>query len=492
MGSVTPQLSELEAQKEELQSKLGPKLSPKAAIAFPSSDEYESSNLRFTEYERPTYFAAVKPTCEQDIVETVRFARSRSIGFSVRSGHHCVTTTMRRLQNGILIDMRSINHMTFDADKQQATVGGGVITDDFAKFLQGVGMEVTIGSCPTTGVIGVAFGAGLGRLQGKYGYLNDNMVSCRLVLADGSVVVASKESHPDLFWAIRGAGHNFAIALEATFKVYPQESGGLHHSWDLEYKLDQCEAVFETLNQVHEIMPPELSIFVLWRRESAGGHKHLILINLVWSAQPDAAAPWVQRFEALNPVLNSGKVSCTWADLPWETYGGQNKALSRPEVWKFAPNKMMGAVSVKSFDLKTTRAFFESVKEMNEKWAGKGWFGAMFECLAQHRTREFPDDSSAFPWRWGSNHFLMMTATPVDMQDREAFETHLDKWKKTFIEVSGYGRLQQYVNYGNTTSTMRDPPEALYGYEPWRLEKLQALKRLYDPDNVFCWYQPLM
>lgn len=86
----------------------------------------------------------------------------------------------------------------------------------------------------------------------------------------------------------------------------------------------------------------------------------------------------------------------------------------------------------------------------------------------------------------------MMTATPVDMQDREAFETHLDKWKKTFIEVSGYGRLQQYVNYGNTTSTMRDPPEALYGYEPWRLEKLQALKRLYDPGNVFCWYQPLM
>lgn len=83
-------------------------------------------------------------------------------------------------------------------------------------------------------------------------------------------------------------------------------------------------------------------------------------------------------------------------------------------------------------------------------------------------------------------------ATPLKIEHRETFEAHLDRWKKEFIATSGYGRLQQYVNYGNTTSTLRDPPEALYGYEPWRLEKLRALKRLYDPDNVFRWYQPLM
>lgn len=129
---------------------------------------------------------------------------------------------------------------------------------------------VDVGSCPTTGVIGVAFGAGLGRLQGKYGFLNDNMVSCKLVLADGSVVVASKDSHPDLFWAIRGAGHNFGIAVEVTFQVYPQPHGGIHHTWDLEYTLDQCDAVFETLNSVYETMPADLAIFVLWLRQSSG------------------------------------------------------------------------------------------------------------------------------------------------------------------------------------------------------------------------------
>lgn len=85
----------------------------------------------------------------------------------------------------------------------------------------------------------------------------------------------------------------------------------------------------------------------------------------------------------------------------------------------------------------------------------------------------------------------MFTATPLDLSDREEFEGHLDKWKREFISKSGYGRLQQYVNYGNTTSTMQDPPEALYGYESWRLEKLRSLKKQYDPENIFRWYQPL-
>lgn len=86
----------------------------------------------------------------------------------------------------------------------------------------------------------------------------------------------------------------------------------------------------------------------------------------------------------------------------------------------------------------------------------------------------------------------MMMATPFKLEDRQAFEAHLDTWKRRFVETSGYGELHQYVNYGNTTSTMRDPPGALYGYESWRLEKLRGLKRRYDPGNFFRWYQPII
>lgn len=287
-----------------------------------------------------------------------------------------------------------------DSGKCQAKIGGGVITDDFVSFLQQNEREVSeyffsqstsiacqqlsltiraaVGSCPTTGVIGVAFGAGLGRLQGKYGYLHDNLLSCRLVLADGTLVDVSEDSHADLFWAVRGAGHNMGICVEATFKVYEQQNRGIHYSWDLEYRLDQCDDLFSTINQVHAAMPADLAIFILWRRESPSvGLKNLLLVNLVWSGAEKDATPWIQHFEKLGPVSHSGMLATTWHDLPWETYGGMNKRLSKPEVWKLLPYKMMTAVSVASFDLKAVRQFFESVKAMNEKWDGKGWFGAM-------------------------------------------------------------------------------------------------------------------
>jgi FAD/FMN-containing dehydrogenase len=181
---------------------------------------------------------------------------------------------MGGIRDGVLIDMRTLNSMTLDREALTVTVGGGVITDDFVRFCQSHHLEVTVGSCPTTGLLGVSFGAGLGRLQGKYGYLHDNLISARLVLADGSLVTVSKEENPDLFYAVRGAGHNFGIAVEATFRVYEEANRGEHYSWDLEYQLDQCEDVFTALNVImDEGMPPDLAVFVLWQRESQGGRK---------------------------------------------------------------------------------------------------------------------------------------------------------------------------------------------------------------------------
>lgn len=130
------------------------------------------------------------------------------------------------------------------------------------------------------------------------------------------------------------------------------------------------------------------------------------MVNLVWSGEEHGADYWVDQFESLGPVEKSGKIKTTWSELPWTTYNGQNKILSKPELWARKRYGMMGAVSIEKFDLPTTKAFFHSLKEMNEKWAGKGLFGAMFECLPHHRTREMSSDSTAFPWRWGSNHFL--------------------------------------------------------------------------------------
>lgn len=119
----------------------------------------------------------------------------------------------------------------------------------------------------------MAIGGGIGRLQGKYGYLSDNMVSCKIALADGSIVTASNKENADLFWGIRGAGHNFGIVVEATFKVYPQQHGGIHHNWDFEYRVNQARDVFRVLNEWAGKVVPNLAIFVLWKSNAASGAK---------------------------------------------------------------------------------------------------------------------------------------------------------------------------------------------------------------------------
>jgi FAD/FMN-containing dehydrogenase len=119
--------------------------------------------------------------------------------------------------------------------------------------------------------MGISLGAGIGRLQGKYGYLNDNMVSARLLVANGTVIEISDRTNPDLFWALRGAGHNFGIVLEATYKVYPQLNDGRHFVVDFEFELDKVEAIFEAINALSDPMPKELAVFVIGRRRGANG-----------------------------------------------------------------------------------------------------------------------------------------------------------------------------------------------------------------------------
>lgn len=97
------------------------------------------------------------------------------------------------------------------------------------------------------------------------------MVSIRLLLANGTIVTASESMNKDIFWAVRGAGHNFGIGLEATFQVHPQQNQGMHYVIDFEFQLDKIERIFDLLNEVASPMPRELAIFVIGRKRGATG-----------------------------------------------------------------------------------------------------------------------------------------------------------------------------------------------------------------------------
>ena len=123
--------------------------------------------------------------------------------------------------NGVLINLAALNTVTVTKNKTEATVGGGVIIRDAIQAVDAAGALILTGNCNCVGVLGASLGGGYGNLLGEVGFGVDNVLSLRVVIASGEILTVSQTSHPDLFFAFRGAGPNFGIVVSATVRAYP-------------------------------------------------------------------------------------------------------------------------------------------------------------------------------------------------------------------------------------------------------------------------------
>lgn len=145
-----------------------------------------------------------------DVVDAVKLARALSLEVSVRGGGHNVAGRAT-VEGGVMIDLARMKGIYVDASHRIVRAQGGVTWADLNRETQLHGLAVTGGVVSTTGIAGLTLGGGIGWLMGKYGLALDNLQSVELVSADGRVLRASAEEHPDLFWAVRGGGGNFGV-----------------------------------------------------------------------------------------------------------------------------------------------------------------------------------------------------------------------------------------------------------------------------------------
>jgi FAD/FMN-containing dehydrogenase len=165
---------------------------------------------------------AVVAQCENvdDVTSAIHFGRQRGLEIAVRGGGHSVAG-MGVTDGGIVIDLRRMHGVSVDPAARTATVAGGATMSYLDRATQLHGLMTTGGRVSTTGVGGFTLGGGSGWFDRKFGLACDNLVSVELVTADGSVVRASEDENPELFWALHGGGGNFGVATSFTFRLHP-------------------------------------------------------------------------------------------------------------------------------------------------------------------------------------------------------------------------------------------------------------------------------
>jgi FAD/FMN-containing dehydrogenase len=193
-----------------------------------------------------------------DVQATIGFAREQERRLSVKSGGHSYAARSVA-DGGVLIDLSAMKTLEVDATGKSATIGPGVTCAELDAATQAHGLATPTPTVSSVGVIGAALGGGSGYLARRFGLTLDNVTAAEVVTADGRLLRASADEHPDLFWAIRGGGGNFGVVTSMQLSLH--EVGPQVLSGQVIYRFDDAADYLRAYRDfVHEA-PDELQSY---------------------------------------------------------------------------------------------------------------------------------------------------------------------------------------------------------------------------------------
>jgi len=197
-----------------------------------------------------------------DVLATVAFARDEGLPLSIRGGGHNIAG-LAVCEGGLTLDLSRMRGVWVDPQRREAHAQPGCLLGDVDRETQVHGLAAVLGFVSETGVAGLTLGGGFGYLTRRFGWTVDNLLSVRLVTADGRLVRASAEENADLFWALRGGGGNFGVVTDFAYRLHPvgpEVLGGL-----IAWPVERAPEVLRTVREVAAGAPPELTLVALVR-----------------------------------------------------------------------------------------------------------------------------------------------------------------------------------------------------------------------------------
>ncbi len=409
---------------------------------------------------------AVIVRCETtgDVQAAVRFAAEHQLLTAVRGGGHSFPG-LSTCDGGIVIDLSLMRQIVVDPDNRTARVEAGALLGDVDRATQPYGLGVPAGIVSHTGVAGLTLGGGLGWQQRKYGLTIDNLLSAQIVTAAGDVTTASADENPELFWGLRGGGGNFGVVTSFRFRLNP--IGPEVMAGPVFWPMEDSERVLHFYRDWVADCPDETTTIVFQRRlpdrttvprELVG--KRVVAIAACYTGPVEAGA------EALRPLKAFGSPLLDMCEpKPFLIHQSMFDDSYRHGGWYY----------VKACDIaELGDEVIGTVVEHGERMSSLLSSVAIWQMGGA--VSRVGEDDTAFNGRNAGFAFNISGNT----ESADGFDDER-QWARNYWSALSPHHTGAYVNF-----LMDEGEDRIrHAYGETKHARLKALKRRYDPANLF-------
>jgi FAD/FMN-containing dehydrogenase/alkanesulfonate monooxygenase SsuD/methylene tetrahydromethanopterin reductase-like flavin-dependent oxidoreductase (luciferase family) len=417
-----------------------------AGAVEPGDPQYDRVRHTYTWTGSPAL--VLRPSTAEEVSEAVRYARAQGVDIAVRSGGHGISGRSTN-DGGVVIDLSRMNKVTvLDRATGRVRLEPGARWGNVAQVLAADGLAMSSGDYGGVGVGGLATTAGVGYLARKYGLTIDYVEAAEIVLADGTAVRADREHHPDLFWAVRGAGGNFGVITAIELSAY--EIGNVVFA-QLVVDASDPATLLREWGALVETAPRELSSF-LSLLPGRRGNAPTAQVTLIYASDDVDAAQ-----EALSPFLGIGPILDQSAQIaPYPAIVAPPSNRHTGQGLKDTHSGLLTHLTSDAADVLATMIQSGDIMVIQFRSVGAA-------------VNDVPADETAYAHR--HQNFSVLAATVPEKRRQ------LDKlWSELRRHLDG-----MYLSFESGT----EPELLLDAFPEPALTRLRALKAKYDPDNVF-------
>jgi FAD/FMN-containing dehydrogenase len=428
-------------------------------VIEPADDDYDAAREVFYGGidKRPAVIARVAN--DDDIRHVIEIARESGSELAVRAGGHSIAGSCSS-DGGIVIDLRDLKGIEIDKDARTAVAQAGTTAAEYTAAAGSEGLATGFGDTGSVGISGLTLGGGVGFLVRKHGLTVDNLLDADVVTADGALMTVSAESHPDLFWAIRGGGGNFGVASRFRYRLHPVDRivGGMlflpARPDVVEGFMDLAARAPDELSTILNVMTAPPMPFIPEKLHGSS----IVMAFLAYAGDIEAGERGIAPFRSLAEPL---------ADMV--------RPMTYPEMYPPEPEgpKVQAAAHTGFVDEMRSSDYGTIVERLDEP---VGQMRAVQLRTLGGAMAAVPDDATAFAHR--SRRIMVNVATLYgDDDERPGAQAWVADMTQRF-----HGDDQEgYVNFLGDEG----PERVRHAYPGETWNRLREIKGRYDPTNLF-------